>query len=175
MGLIDAAFPGLQPSRHRLAEIRLKLRARLALGDATRQGRNLGPITAFFGNVDHSLQFHKRMLFHPAWVVIRQNRPPTAVRSSLGTKNRAPGDFTTEGTENTEPSRNIYGLLPRPPCSLRPPWLKFFHPPSNPSTRLIHAPVPAIILDPPAIPPFSPVRLPCRISPGRGMRINLVG
>ena len=33
--------------------------------------------------------------------------------------------------------------------------------PSNPSTRLIHAPVPAINLDPPTIPPFSRTRFPC--------------
>ena len=60
-------------------------------------------------------------------------------------------------------------LRPRPPSSQTRVDI-----PANPSTRLIHAPFPAKNLDPPTISPFSPVRLPCRISPGRGIRIDLV-
>jgi len=61
----------------------------------------------------------------------------------------------------------------RPPPHIAPRYPESHpSPPSNPSTRLIHAPFPAKNLDPPTIPPFSPVRLPCRILPGQGIGIK---
>ncbi len=102
----------------------------------------------------------------------KNDRPPRP-----GLRQYGEGDCIpfAEDTENTEPFRNIYGFLTKTSVFSVLSVVEILpSPPSNPSTRLIHAPFPAKNLDPPTVSAFSPVRLPCRISPGQGMRMTPV-